>query len=385
MKVIRFLLGGFLLSEFVGLNCNATDDIADKILDAKKRVGELEVQHTKLALQLAQEGQHLKQIANNAMLDTQNFITSEKDKEEQLKNAITKINALEKQQADLVEQVKKLNKTISDTREQQRKMQKQELQQKRISRLDEPLIQNAEPDFSAAVETRDKSLKNIKPKMAKAIEDLDELSHISIEESNGTSSKKDFIKTDTVSQKKQFSRDKAGKDSERTTASIKEDHHLDERDLKDLEEKDTKDSERTTASIKEDHHLDERDLKDLEEKDTKDGERAGASIKEDHHLDERDLKDLEEKDTKDGERSEDESTSKGEADTEKTSSEADTANSAEDTSQENASLAEEDELQTSTESTAEANKTIDEAEKAIEESEKKVDAANSSKATLKDE
>ena len=327
MKVIRFLLGGFLLSEFVGLNCNATDDIADKILDAKKRVGELEVQHTKLALQLAQEGQHLKQIANNAMLDTQNFITSEKDKEEQLKNAITKINALEKQQADLVEQVKKLNKTISDTREQQRKMQKQELQQKRISRLDEPLIQNAEPDFSAAVETRDKSLKNIKPKMAKAIEDLDELSHISIEESNGTSSKKDFIKTDTVSQKKQFSRDKAGKDSERTTASIKEDHHLDERDLKDLEEKDTKD----------------------------------------------------------GERSEDESTSKGEADTEKTSSEADTANSAEDTSQENASLAEEDELQTSTESTAEANKTIDEAEKAIEESEKKVDAANSSKATLKDE
>ena len=125
MRVTKFLLCSFLLSEFVGLSRADAGDIAEKILDAKKRMGELEVQHTKLALQLAQEGQNLKQIANNAMLDTQNFITSEKDKEEQLKNAITKINSLEKQQADLVAQVRKLNKTVSDTKEQQRKLQKQ--------------------------------------------------------------------------------------------------------------------------------------------------------------------------------------------------------------------------------------------------------------------
>lgn len=127
MRIVKFLLSGFLVFELAGLSCSNAEGIAEKILDAKKRMGELEVQQTKIALQLAQEGQNLRQIENNAMLDTQNFITSEKDKAMQLKNAIDKINVLEKQQTDLQKQIQELTKVISDTKAQQRRLQKQEL------------------------------------------------------------------------------------------------------------------------------------------------------------------------------------------------------------------------------------------------------------------
>lgn len=143
MKIVKFVLSSFLVFDFAGLSCSNAEGIAEKILEAKKRMGELEVQQTKMALQLAQEGQNLRQIENNAMLDTQNFITSEKDKAMQLKNAIDKINVLEKQQTDLQKQIQELTKVISDTRAQQRILQKQELDvNNEIPAEKTPLVEN---------------------------------------------------------------------------------------------------------------------------------------------------------------------------------------------------------------------------------------------------
>lgn len=114
---------------------SSAGEIAEKIIDAKKKIGELEVQQTTIALQIAREGQNLKQIENNAMLDTQNFISSEKDKTSQLKTALEKIDELAKKQSDLIIQVEKLRAEISETKKQQKKALAEEIK----NSSDEPI------------------------------------------------------------------------------------------------------------------------------------------------------------------------------------------------------------------------------------------------------
>ena len=102
-------------------------DIAENIVEAKKKVGELEAQYTELGLKIARESQKLRELQGNAMLDTQNFITSEKKKDAEVKELIAKVNSLEKKTDDLNREIQSLSGKVSDTADQQKESLRKEL------------------------------------------------------------------------------------------------------------------------------------------------------------------------------------------------------------------------------------------------------------------
>ncbi len=195
---------------------SSAGEIAEKIIDAKKKIGELEVQQTTIALQLAREGQNLKQIENNAMLDTQNFISSEKDKTSQLKTALEKIDELAKKQSDLIIQVEKLRAEISETKEQQKKALAEEIKNsseepiadeenkdktdKRSSKKISDTEGKIEIDRSDATKSSKKASKNVSEKdmSSTELEEGDVVNDDETKNSDKDGSKKDIEITDDV-------------------------------------------------------------------------------------------------------------------------------------------------------------------------------------------
>lgn len=276
MKIVKFLLSSFLIFDLAGLSCSDAEGIAEKILEAKKRMGELEVHQTKIALQLAQEGQNLRQIENNAMLDTQNFITSEKDKAMQLKNAIDKIKVLEKQQTDLQKQIQELTKVISDTKAQQRRLQKQELDvNSEIPAEKTPLVENdnqnssiSEEDNSGEAQTKTDKLEKSPEKdetdeekpdkeISEQIDDVETSSENTIKSSSDASESKtssmntsflEEVKTDDVNQSTDNQEDNAVQKSAEMTEEVNNTIADAEKVINDAEERTQSEREKTSDS-----------------------------------------------------------------------------------------------------------------------------------------
>ena len=156
----KFLVLPSVLSLIVGCGVSSyanAGDVTDMIIEAKKKVGELEVKQTQITLQLAQEGQALKQIENNAMLDTQNYITSEKDKIAQLKDAISKIEELGKKQDDLAKEVQELRAKVAETKEKQKQAQEKELQKEKTKPIVTEKVDEKKSEDEVKPNRKDKS------------------------------------------------------------------------------------------------------------------------------------------------------------------------------------------------------------------------------------